>query len=271
MTNNKPKNKKVGIELFLCIFTLIILVVILPSYFLIIKGKDSNTTNLSKIDLVTSIINNKFLTTDSSLQEIEEVTEAKIISSYVALGKDGFLREQIDSEEDLLSYEKAQNIYATNVENRILNGITYTVEEKEDGNLSFEIKPYYFSVYALDVNLLAEKLMDLADIERSLMNTDYNAYVIYQYKANIKAMQIIDKHLDYYDNKDETRYFTFYFENDKPAENQYFSLYFNLIGVTSDYMINTDEDKKQQEERINDYLETAIISGVVLKDDPLFL
>lgn len=265
----KKNKKKVNSKIWL-IFS-IILIFVIGLILAIYVNEKEKYANLNRLEIVENNISKVFLTTETTLSDIEKVTEHDMTADFIALGEDGFLREKIDSDENISEYVSAQDVYASNVEDKCLNGISYIVSENEIGNLAFEIKPWYFKTYASDVLALATKLMTLEGLDvDSVVNGD-KAYDIYEYKAKVKAMQILDEHLDYYDNKDEVRSFTFYFEGNKPAENQYLSLYFNLIGVTSNYMINTDSDLKNQDIRVSEYLEEAITKGIIDVENPLEL
>lgn len=257
------KHKKTYFK-FILFLTLIIFVAII-AYFM----SDDEVVEMSNVEVVENVISDVFLTTDTSLEEIEEITEHELNSIFIATGENGFLRETIECNEDISKYKNMQNIYATKVEEKYINNTDYTVEELDNGNLFFQIKPYYFKTYASDVTVLASKLMKLAGVEDDLIEKNYDSYKVYAYKANIKAMMIMDEYLDNYNNKDEVLPFTFYFDGNEPAENQYLSLYFNLIGVTSEYMINSDIEHEEQDIRVEQYLNSAIDRGLVNKDNPL--
>ena len=100
------------------------------------------------------------------------------------------------------------------------------------------------------------------------LEKDSEKYYLYEYKAKVISMKILDQHLDVYSNKDETEKLILYFdENDKIKENEYLSLYFNLIGATSDKSKEATEKNEDKTKRIRKYIDDAVASGYISKED----
>lgn len=219
---------------------------------------------------VENIINKYFISTDTTSNGINSVMGKDydvITNYYIAVGKDSYMRYIPENIDNLDEYLKQQEIYSNRVESKYLDNIYYSVAELDDGSLFFKIKPWYFSQYAFDLSSLINQLLLMAGIDENLIETNYDEYSIYEYKARVKSLMILDNYLDNYNNKDEIIEFVFYYDGDTPRENQYYSLYLNLIGATSEYFKN-DIGK---EKRVSEYLNDAIKSGLVDMSDPLGL
>lgn len=259
--------KKTKKKVIICIIVIVVAIIAILALNIISETDDNSLTHLEKVE---NTIQDYFLTTDTSFAKIESITENILTNNYIALGENSFIRATVNSSEDLSSYKKVQEKYATIVEEKYLAGTSYEVEQQEDGNLSFEIKPWYFLLYSDDVSTLGSKLLNMTGINAdSMLEEDYKTYEVWAYKAKVKAMTIINDYLEYYENRDEIRYFTFYFDGNKPLENQYLSLYYNLVGATSDCMLLNGDDLQGQDKRISEYLESAIEKGMLDTNNPL--
>ena len=228
----------------------------------------------SNREVVENVIKDVFLTENTSQKKIENYFGNQTVKVFVAMGEDSYLRyippTFTEKNADYMKYETTQKKYAEKVEEKILNNTSYVISEyEENDNLQFRITPWYFAQYSSDLSYLKNKLLELSNIDPELVNTNYDKYSFYEYKARVKAMEIMDRYLVNYDNKDESLDFTFYYENGEPAVNQYLSLYFNLIGITSKYNVNSDEKIKEQVTRVDKYLDEAIDKKIVDKDNAL--
>lgn len=229
------------------------------------NNKEDDNVFLTHREEVESNIKNIFLSTNTTSKKINSIIgDSIMINNYIVLGEDSYLRSVPDTEEDLTKYKGKQDIYAEKVETKYLNNTSYTIEEYGE-NLLFKIKPWYFALYSSDLQSLTLKLMIMAGVDLNLVETNYNEYSVYEYKARIKSLIILDEYLDDYDNQDEILEFVFYYDGDVPSDNQYYSLYLNLVGVFSDSV----ENDTNKEERVNTYLNTAISNGLVDEKNPL--
>lgn len=236
---------------------------------------NEETTESKHTKEVKENIENIFLNDDTSSDKIEEITGKEVRFDYVVLGSDSYLRSRPTSEviasEKLDDYVTKQDEYAKKVEKNYRDNTKYVIVEGDDKNLNFQVTPWYFALYSSDLSSLKNKLLEMANVDLSLIDTDYSKYSIYEYKARVKAMIILDSYLNNYKNENENIDFVFYYENDKPAPDQYLNLYYNLIGSTSKYMTNNEEQLKVQVTRVNDYLNQAIENGLIDKNDVLGL
>jgi len=247
--------------------------------FLIMKPSDHEQNDSNKIEEipkelthkeeVEQILINYFLSKETSSDKIKSIMGDKfILNNYIVLGKDSYLRSVPGTTDELKEYISIQEKYATNVEEKYLTGTSYTIEEQGE-NLIFHIKPWYFALYSSDLSHLANKLLEMTNFNFNLMETDYEQYEVYVYKAKVKAMMIMDSYLENYQNQDEVIDFIFYYNDDTPAENQYFSLYLNLVGDTSKSMQMDSEYQTLQDERINQYIVNAQKQGIITEDNIL--
>lgn len=264
----KKKRNKIIIEFVLLIFILCLFIC-----FIIFNNKEKNTykSSANRLEMVEDVINSHFLTSTATLLKIEQITEHDLDSTFIVLGKDSYLNSKKIDEKEVEEYHKFHSDYTNKIESLYLDGTGYSVKELEDGNLSFEIRPWYFKSYMDDVSAISIKLLEMYGINKDLIDKNSNTYSIEEYKAVVKAMQILDDYLSYYENKDEVRYFTFYFENNIAAQNQYLSLYLNLSGFTSELVVDSNEEVKAQNTRLDSYIDKAIQNGIINVNDPLSL
>lgn len=218
---------------------------------------------------IKNIIDNVFLNKNSTSSDIDSITGES--NGYIVIGNDSYLKRKLDdsimNENGLNVYRNKQLDYASKVEEKYLSNIKYNLKEDSMGNVEIDITSWYFSLYCSDVNLLKMKLMQEANVDMTLVETNYKEFSIYEYKARIVAMKIINDYLDNYNNKNEIIKLLFEYENDIPANNQYYSLYNNLIANTSIYMPNTDDRVNEQKNRVDDYYNNAIAKGIIKKDN----
>ena len=220
----------------------------------------------NKKDVVLRVVNDVFLSTDTSYAKITSYMGDKLLNeNYVVLGSDSYLRKYPNSSEDLSLYRNKQDEYASKVEQIYLNNTKFDVKEDTEG-LYFTITPWLFAAYSTDMSVLINKLLELEGIDPTLIETNYNEYLVYEYKAKVKAMIILDSYLSNYNNE-EVFNFTFYLNDSSVVSNQYFSLYLNLVGSVSQKVI-ADSNR---DSRINQYLQDAISSGVIDSTNPLDL
>ena len=219
---------------------------------------------ISKEDVI-KVIEEDFLSLDTNYAKITSYMGNEILNeNYVVLGTDSYLRKIPNSSEDLTEYKKIQDEYVSKVEQTYLDNTKYEVVEDIDG-LRFNIQPWLFVAYSTDMSVLINKLLNLAGVDETLIETNYEEYSLYEYKAKVKALTILDSYLSFYNNSDETFKFLFYLNGSSDLESQYFSLYLNFVGNVSK-MVTSDTTR---DTRVNQYLYNAINLGIVNLDNPL--
>ena len=248
---------------------LIILIVIVIIGFLCVfinENKHINTKAQEK-EIVDNI-EKYFLNKNTDSKKIFEIMDQKVATTYIMMGKGSFLRSTPTSLENLSEYQQLQNKYVEKIENIILSNSKYKIVDNIDGDVYFDITPWYYDMYSSDLMHLSSRLMNMnGDINDPEKNNNYKEE---EYKARVKAMQILDKKIDNYynDGSEVLRFIMFCDEDGKPIENQYLSLYFNLAGVTSKTAIMNQAAYEKQIKRIDSYIDEAIKSGLLDEKNP---
>lgn len=215
-------------------------------------------------------------------KKLTQITGAKIFKEDIMLGQETYLREKpIISEEKLEEYLKVQDKYATNVENQIKENLEYKIEEtitSVDDIIvtTVKFKSYYYSWYLLELKQIQANLLKQIGykIETGFDGTPTQQTKTNEYKAKIKAMEILDYRLEDYKNQDE--YMTFdikYTAKDKDENrNSIMQYYSNLKG---DYYpstnIYTEEFQKMASNRVEEIIKKAKQDGILNSKDPLEL
>lgn len=268
MSNNKNKKVNKKRNIFKIIIPLLTLVVVLIIIGIFVTGR-----NLSRQETVEKVIREKFFSDNITMKKLEKIMDTPMIPNFMFKGKDSFLRgtpdKKVVKSANLSKYEMEQKKYVERIENKVEKNTTYTIEAN-NGDLYFNIRPWGFYSYSYDVAKLSQSLIKMSsyDIDK-LRDSNDNQYEIVSYKAKVKSMQLLDKYIDRYDNPNEIKQFIFYFDGTKPADNQYFSLYLNLAGVTSEMAVDTPEEESEHEEFINIVINDAIGDKSLDEEDPL--
>ncbi len=256
------KNKKIYLIPIIVLFIIILVVVLM-----ITLTKKENKKELSQDEVVINNIDKVILNKNTNSEAIFRLMETKVSTTYIMMGKGSFLRSTPTVPENLNSYKKLQSEYVDKIEDIILENSKYEITSIKDGNIYFNITPWYYDMYVNDVMQLSSRLMKMKGVSND-PNENRN-YSIDEYKSRIKAMQIIDKKLDnYYNTENEVIEFKMFFVDGKPWVNQYLSLYFNLAGVTSKTAIMNQEAYEEEKVRIDGYINEAIKSGLLDKNNP---
>ena len=257
------KKNKFNLKLLIGI-VLLIFIIICVLFFANYKNDDKKLTQEEE---VLENIDKVFLNKDTNSEAIFKLMETKVATTYIMMGKGSFLRSTPKVPENLNSYKKVQNKYVDKIENIILENSKYEITDTRDGNIYFDITPWYYDMYASDVMHLSSRLMKMNGVSNDPeKNTNYS---VDEYKSRVKAMQIIDRKLDnYYNTENEVLHFKMFFVDGKPYENQYLSLYFNLAGVTSKTAIMNQAAYEKQTKRIDGYIDEAIKNGILDKNNP---
>ncbi|MCI9084300.1 MAG: hypothetical protein HFH46_01615 [Bacilli bacterium] len=225
----------------------------------------------------------KTATSEKITQEkLTQITGAKIFKEDIMLGQGTYLREKpVVPEEKIEEYLKAQDKYATNVENQIKENLEYKIEKtitSVDDIIvtTVKFKSYYYSWYLLELKQIQANLLKQIGykIETGFGGTPTQQTKINEYKAKIKAMEILDNRLEDYKNQDE--YMTFdikYSAKDKDENrNSIMQYYSNLKG---DYYpstnIYTEEFQKMASNRVEEIIKKAKQDGTLNSKDPLKL
>lgn len=256
------------------IMTLSIIVIIFG--FFLLSGENSNKKPTKKVDKeeeIKQIISNDFYSDDTTISELEKITNSTMLTSDIVFGKDSTLREKpkdaIYKKFKLNKYESTIDKYATIVEKRFISKLEYSSTKVSSGNVDYKIKPWYFYNYSSDLTAFTVKILDYINYDVSKLVSNYDEYSAYEYRARAIALDVMNNHLINYDNTEgEIVNYEVRFTGDKPDKDSLYSLYQNLIGTSSKHSImNGGDETKNQDTRVSGYLNEAIQKGLINKDN----
>ncbi len=255
------------------LLVLAIIIILIGSTIFIINNKDEN--KLSKKDVVENIINDVFYNDSTTIKKLNGVMNAQIIPEEVFIGPDSYIRnkpsERIIKKYKLEKYEKTQDKYSVEVEDKLKSAAKYRITDYNDSIVSLEIEPWYYYNYSNDLTSLSIELMKLVNFDIENIDFSSEVFIVTEYKARIVSMRILNEYLDEYNNdNNEVREVDIEFDNDKPREFAYYTLYEVLEGATSDYSYEKDNEySEKQSIRLKGYIEKAKKDNLLDEKSPL--
>lgn len=190
-------------------------------------------------------------------------------STSIVYGDNSILRSRTAIESKLKKYAKAQDYYASQVEKRMKDNFSYQLGEflmADDGaNIVQKVtfQSYYFELYQLDLSLLQTELLNRIGFNKNVADNLSNEDIYTFYKAKVKAMEIMNSYLDYYENKDEKIEYDLIYsvDGDDIGTLDYFSLLCNVNGIMYKVIDNIDvvgsSNYQLQQQRIQEYMSTV--------------
>lgn len=245
-------------KILLVILVIIVVVgiyILSPKYS--VTNKEKNRIKKEILDNISSLSSN-----DISFDEYKDIVDTDIYNVSVPVGNDSYLKnkptEKIISKYKLQELVNLQEELSNKVEKRYLDNLEYRVTATySDGDYVYErvqIVTYYYALYLHDYLDLVNALYDNKD---NPFSSEEGAYKYY--KALVIALQVLDKHLDDYDNKDRdhVNYEMKYYRG-KPDSDSMYSLAMALQGYTYPNMdFSVNENVLKASERVKKYLEEA--------------
>lgn len=221
-------------------------------------------TKVEKDRIKTEISGNmdSLVSDDLTLDEVKDILgDDSALNIYITLGEGSYIRQKLTDKvikkynlEDLV---KQQDYYISKVEELYKNNLQYKiVSEYVDGNdlcENIEIITWYYSLYVNDYIDIMTRLSNINvddDASKTKESVEY-------YKNQIRALKVLDKHLDYYNNKDkEKEELQVCYRNGKLVDNnQMLTLTLALQGeLYSNMDFSNNENVILRTERINGYL-----------------
>lgn len=264
------------------------LLVLLISVIIISNNKDKSKNkepiiNKEEYEQEVIDINNKMVT-DLDMNDIKKMTNKKLNSRYIMVGKESYLREKIvngNSFDEIDKYYEAQNKYANNVEKIIKENFEFEITESIetiDGfvDVKFTYKPYYYHWYLNDMGKLQDKLLEMSGYKESDFMSEKPSKKMVQdvFKAKIKALEIMNDYLENYRNDYE--FFDdniMYDSNNTKFSQPYIESYLLLADGSASTKFNfaSAEFETEQNQRLNKYLAEASANGTLDKKNPLKL
>ena len=247
-------NKKLKIILPIFIVLIVILNVVLfrGQSTILINSKDEAIKHIQKLN--TAIIEGG---TKAELSKL--IGTNKILDQDIMTGPDSFLRKKpndnIISKNNLEKYVKVSSLYADNLEKTIKQNFSFKLRNISEVNGKYMVyvtyKTYYYFPYLMDLAALQNDILDKLDIDIE-KETDEEIIITNAYKARIKAASILDKHLNNYINKEETKTILIEIKKGK-IENSSDSLKSYLINLNG-YAYKNDNLSNLSNQRVKQYL-----------------
>ena len=254
-------NKKIKIILIIVLVVLVISLGIIL-YLNYRSGNDGIGTDYSELtDEVTKLYVN-----GGTKEELEKKTGFDNIESLnIITGPDSYTRvtpsKRVTDKNNLDDYVSKAAELSKKLEKEIKDNLDYSIlASNTTGNVKtymVTLKSYFYYIYMFDLNNLQEIILTNSGLEDNEVN---------EYKAKVKAMEILDKHLDNYQNEsDETTAIVTYTLNDSEATSQ--SLYdYLLILEGENYLYNCDTVTnlmENQNQRVQDYYNFGLSEGIL--------
>lgn len=235
----------------------------------------------SQKELKTNALNSFFDETTST-KEIKKFTTGEGVSSYdLPFATDGILGSKIESEDaSIPEYKAAHEKYLKKLKNTVKKSLSIkhlSLEKSKEApkklqTEKIEVKGFYLNLYYRDFMTLKAHLIALSQGE------DKTASKELEYKAKVKAMDVLDKNLNRYVNKDEVKETTIIYEKNKKTWGiSNLTSFYNVIsGYQYTSMDCSSEDKmktfyEKDQKRILNILETATNKKTILGKTPLKL
>lgn len=238
------------------------------------NNKNDNDNKNNTIEEVTKkTIDNTYISKDTDKTKIEKETGQQLSYHDIYVGKDSFVSYKPSSEiikkYNLQNYEKLQSKYAPIVEKRFIDGTSYKVEKVDKKTVKYIFKPWYYEAYSSDLELMIDTLIDQTkEITKDDIMQATEKYIVYEYKARVKSIYLLNKYLSNYDNQDEEFEFIINLKEETITEDDQYSIYMNLSGNRSTKMIG-DKDESAVKKRVDSYLNEFTKSKIIDSKDPL--
>lgn len=189
------------------IIIIVILSILLLALAIFFKGKENQKLTKEEKEVITKSTNENIdiiKSEDITYEKITSLIGKQVANVHINVGANSYLRnrpsKEIINQYKLNDYITLQEQLAKKVEKKYLDNLEYEIVDtkKEDNQVcqTIKITTYYYALY----------LHDLINLTNSL--TTYNAEDVSQnmeaevdlFKSQVKAMQVLDKHLNDYDN-----------------------------------------------------------------------
>ena len=224
------------------------------------QAKPKKITPKEQLDqfIYETIFNDDHLTQ----KEIENKLGVPISNELFLFGHDSYLSDQIDADiinkYHLKNYLKKQRSYIESIKKEFKERFNFKVEErieKDYNYFDYHIVTFYYGMYISDLDELISYGVKQKNINLDILEKSEKLQIDY-YKVKVRAMEILNNHLEVYKNKEnEPIEVTIIFKDGKPEnKDELFSLFCNIYGLT--YSNATPDDPeiiKIEKNRLKEY------------------
>ena len=228
-------------------------IIVIVSVFLLIICL---TLFLLKDSDVTGVIKKDVLSRNVTVKELEKDLGSPVVNTMYVMGKDAYINSTIDKalikKYNLKEYQTRQKKYVKNIRSEFKKRFHYDVGRK-DNTYTYTITTMYYGLYSSDLSRLINTKIGEKNLDAS--KEDENT-IVELYKIKVDAMEVLDKNLDVYKNKnnEEVKVKILYEKGKKTNQNELFSLFCNANGLTySNVNFNDNKTKEEQDRRIEEY------------------
>lgn len=244
------------------------------------KTDEGTLNSLENAEKDVSEFTKGIIETGMTEEEISDKVGQEVGSRNIMLGDDSYLNEKTTSRGiNVDEWEQAQKTYSANVEAKIKEMFSYNCDEtlkSDDGStiVRVTIKSYYYFTYLDDLDELTRLLLIKSGYKE---DTDFagnqsEKSKAEQYKAKIKAMEIMDNYLDNYDNYYEYKTTEIITYPEQQSTNiSYMQYLLDLIGYGYNIDFGSEKYLNERSQRINKYINESIELGVLDPNNPLKL
>lgn len=262
MKNNKKILITIGVVI---LFVLVICLIIFIS-----KGtkKTLSLEELAKTDIkeFTNLV-----ISGGTKNELKEISGLdKFWPQNIMTGKDSYLNKKPNDKfiksNNLTSYVDKSEKYIDNFEKKLEDNYVYKIKgvyiNKGQAQVVVTLIPYYYSVYMCDLDNLQKKLLMIAGSNDKIS----------KYKSKVKAMEILNSHLDDYINKDNKIKTAVLYDKNNSAEMQNsFNSYLIALNGSSHNNEIINSLYQNSNERVEGYIASATENGTLIPSDILAL
>lgn len=233
--------RKIDVRRIIVIVVLILVLIALVLGFYFYFNNDSDVTLESGQDVKNYIEKVNTLVLDGVHGDrLQKKLNFEVDDELVMVGEASYQRSKpsndIIKEYNLNEYVQEAKTLADTLEEKIKDNFNVEIKDQsKDGEYlvsSVNYRTFYYYAYISDLKGLQSEILSKIGITYSDSEDLDDETIANQYKAKVKAMQILNKHLDTYVNDDETLNFDLYLEAGKSSENsdQITWYLYNILG-----------------------------------------
>ena len=213
---------------------------------------------------------------NSSIEDIEKVTNTDLVNYNIYYGADSYFRNlgkgvSNTKEINILRDINVNKLEKTMKENFEIELLDYIVTIDDAVVQRVKYKGFYYTEFMKDYHMIFDKLVSYTEYKDLTDESNINSTKAFNdmYKLEVKALEIMCSHLDNYVNKDEyVTYDLVYRKGETKVENEYLSLYMFLGGHLYEHKSLPENERG---ERVTSMIKEAIDDGTLDVSNPFNL